>query len=235
VVDELRQLYCTTGLQFVIRVGKIVMDRIFVGDARLWHSRGRKDASFRRLEQHPDLPFRASTLSKAVGVYFLSQRRPDLADFTNLQASHFQELVALADDLQDRLLAQANDHAWSVRRLRAEIRLLTPRGMTSRGRPRLPGFVRSLRQIRDHVNERRLLADTDNMRIDLQEARELLDTTRRLCRQGEELARKLMKYLSSAGDPSTSSLPRSAPESTEVPRRRSGIAPRSAAGMQRSG
>jgi hypothetical protein len=200
VVDELRRVYSRTGLEFVIRVGKIVMDRIFAGDLNLWRSRGRRDATFRRLELHPDLPFRASTLSKAVGVYVMSRRRTDLADLTNLEASHFQELVALTDDLQDRLLAQANEQAWTVRTLRAEVHRLTPGGITSRGRPRLPGFVRALRQIRDHVDERRLLADTDNMHVDLAEARELLDTTRRLCRQGEELARKLMNYLASAGD-----------------------------------
>src|SRR5262249_24428641 len=84
LVAELRQLYVDAGLKLSVKMGRLIIDRLYGGDMTKWQSRGRKDASFRKLERHPDLPFRASTLSRAVSIYALAQRRTDLLEFNHL-------------------------------------------------------------------------------------------------------------------------------------------------------
>jgi hypothetical protein len=78
LVLDLRRLYVGTGVQLTVDMGRVIIERLFGGDLQRWKSRSRKDVSFRKLETHPDLPFRASVLSRAVAMYMLSRRRGDL-------------------------------------------------------------------------------------------------------------------------------------------------------------
>jgi hypothetical protein len=199
VVCELRQLYNCTGLELAIATGKLLLERIFGGDAVAWESRGKKDTSFRRLELHPDLPFRASTLWKSVAVYLVSRRCPDLLQMHHLGPSHVQEVVGLADSLQDALLKRAQDEHWTVQQIRAERRRLESRDVKQHGRPRLPVFVKCLRQAREIVEDRLLLTDLDEAAdLDLSEAKQLLDIARRLCQHAEAIARQLASHIADA-------------------------------------
>src|SRR4051812_38492829 len=65
LVSELRDLYHASGTELMIRVGELILERLYGGDVTLWQSRRRKDVSFRKLQDHPDLPFRASMLSRS--------------------------------------------------------------------------------------------------------------------------------------------------------------------------
>ncbi len=197
LVRELGDLYHAAGLELTVAIGRLILDRIYGGDLAAWRSRGRKDISFRKLERHPDLPFRASTLSKAVAVYLISQRRPDLLQLHNLGPSHLQELAGLERALQDRLIDQANEERWTVKRVRAEVRSLRGDQDKRQGRPKLPAFLKWLRHAREGVDDRVLLRDTNHIgHLDPVEARVLLDTARRICHQAERIARELATYLS---------------------------------------
>ncbi len=201
LVCDLRQLYCSTGLELFTNIGHLILERLYEGNVDAWHSRGPKDTSFRKLERHPDLPFAASTLSKTVSVYLMSLRRPDLLELENIGLSHFQELVGLEPTLQDHLIACASQECWTVRRLRAEVRLLTTTRQTAQGRPRVPSFVRCLRGMRNSLNERQLLADIDEVeRLKRVEVEDLLVTARRLCEQAEIVVRQLAKHLRETDD-----------------------------------
>src|SRR5689334_23495782 len=121
LVYELRQLYGGAGVRLAVEMGRLIIERLFRGDLALWRARGRKDVSFRKLEAHPDPPFRASTLSRAVAIYMLSQRRADLTALRHVGPSHLHEIACLGEKEQDRLLERAEMEKWSIRKLRQEV------------------------------------------------------------------------------------------------------------------
>src|SRR4051812_34493476 len=100
LVEELRHICCATGLSVAVQVGHLVLERLYGGDSKLWSARGAKDVSLRKLQEHPDLPFRASALSKAVAVYLLSTRRADLLEGRYLGPSHLHEVLPLPAEQQ---------------------------------------------------------------------------------------------------------------------------------------
>jgi hypothetical protein len=195
LVRDLRALYYVTGIELMLRIGALILDRLYGGDETRWKSRARKDFSFRKLEQHPDLPFKASMLSRAVSIYVLSRRRPDLPRLENVSQTHLQEILSLESEVQDRLLARVEEEKWSVQRLRAEVTGL--RGETSHaGRPRAPAFSKQLRNLRSIVDNRLLVMDANNVAVlQFREAQELLDTARRLCQQAEQVTRMLAAHV----------------------------------------
>src|SRR6188474_3005935 len=97
LVHDLRQLYGGAGVRLAVEMGRLIIERLFRGDLTLWRARGRKDVSFRKLEAHPGLPFRASTLSRAVAIYMLSQRRADLLALQHVGPSHHHEIACLGE------------------------------------------------------------------------------------------------------------------------------------------
>jgi hypothetical protein len=195
LVRDLRAIYFVTGIELMLRVGELILERLYGGDVARWKSRERKDVSFRKLEQHPDLPFKAAMLSRAVSIYVLSRRRPDLPRLENVSQTHLQEILNLDSQVQDRLLAHVQEEKWSVQRLRAEVGALsneTPRA----GRPREPAFSKQLRNLRSIVDNRLLVMDSNNVAaLQFREAQELLDTARRLCQQAEHVARLVAAHV----------------------------------------
>jgi hypothetical protein len=196
LVRDLRALYYVTGIELMLRIGALILDRLYGGDETRWKSRARKDFSFRKLEQHPDLPFKASMLSRAVSIYVLSRRRPDLPNLENVSQTHLQEILSLEAEVQDRLLVRVQEEKWSVQRLRAEVGSLGGGETIHVGRPRMPAFSKQLRNLRSIVDNRLLVMDTDNVAVlQFREAQELLDTARRLCQQAEQVARMLAAHV----------------------------------------
>jgi len=104
LVRDLRKLYYVKGVELMLRVGELILERLYEGDVSKWKSRCRKDFSFRKLQQHPDLPFKASMLSRAVSMYVLSRRRADLLALQNVSQTHLQEVLNLDPAVQDSLL-----------------------------------------------------------------------------------------------------------------------------------
>jgi hypothetical protein len=171
-------------------MGRLIIERLFRGDLALWRARGRKHVSFRKLEAHPDLPFRASTLSRAVAIYMLSQRRADLMALRHVGPSHLHEIACLGEKDQDRLLQRAEEEKWSIRKLRQEVGRVVTTGDSRR--ERAPGFAKWLRRARTDVSARVLTSELECVgRLELDESRELLETTRDLLHQLELLAKAL--------------------------------------------
>ena len=197
IVRDLRHLYVAAGLQLSIEMGRLIIDRIFGGDFHRWRSRGRKEVSFRKLERHPELPFRASTLSRSVAIYTLSRRRADLGTLLHVGPSHLYEIVALDEVDQDRLLACAESDRWSVRRLRQEARGVAKQTGRLRGQKATPPkFVAWLRGVRQEGAVPALTAELKAVEaLELDEARELLETTRGLLQNLEVLARTLGNHI----------------------------------------
>jgi hypothetical protein len=124
LVEDLRDVHGNAGTTLMIHVGKLVLERVYGGDTDRWHSRGRKQVSFRKLATQPRLPFSRANLCRAVGIYVLCHRRPEVLELQGVGPCHLREIIGLDAAAQDRLLAQTAELGWSVRRLHDEVRLL---------------------------------------------------------------------------------------------------------------
>jgi hypothetical protein len=219
LVGELRELYYVKGIELMLRIGELILNRLYGGDISRWKSKSRKDFSFRKLQQHPDLPFKASMLSRAVSIYVLSRRRADLLALQNVSQTHLQEVLNLDPELQDELISRVEKEKWSVQRLRAVVIDSLPTTTKRAGRPRSPAFSKQLRNLRSIVEGRLLVMDTANVAVlQFQEAHELLETARRLCQQAEFVTRVLAAHVAT--------LDKDPPE-LGAPRRVAGVLPAS--------
>jgi hypothetical protein len=217
LVRDLRQLYCVKGIELMVRIGELIVERIYAGDCTKWRSHGRKNTSFRKLSSHPDLPFHASQLSRAVSIYLLTQRRPELVQFAHVGPSHLQEILGLEQEEQDRLLQCVEAESWSTRRLREEVRACQPRADRRGGPRKLPSFQRCVQQWSGRIEARTLLTDLDAIgHLPPETARGLLASVRSLCQQSEFLARQLALRVAAADR--VTSLPPNVPlRSTAAP------------------
>lgn len=146
VLCELTALVREATVDLSLKVGRLVIERFFGGDALNW--RQQKQHSLRQLARHPELPMSASALRRCVGLYELTQRVGDLRCFPQLGTSHFRAVLGLDSQLQRTLLTKANEQAWTVKQLESRVSEVRGRQSGSRGgRPRVPSFVKLIRRL----------------------------------------------------------------------------------------
>ncbi len=145
VVHALRAVACRAALDLALRVGQIVVQHFYGGNLHVWRQRGNRCPSLRRLARHPDLPFSAAALYRAVAIYELCSRLPDVATWKHVGASHLRTVLPLPAPDQERLLKSAEEEQWTVSALSTEVRELRRCVRGRRGRPPTPTVVRSIR------------------------------------------------------------------------------------------
>jgi hypothetical protein len=135
---------CRAGtLDLAFRLGELIIREMFDNDPGQWGVIGARHPSYRALASRGDLALSASALCRAVGVYVLVEQLGGRARWEHLTASHFQEVLALPAEPRRALLAEAEEHRWSVARLRNEAsRLRRPR---NEGGSRAP--IRSIQRL----------------------------------------------------------------------------------------
>jgi len=69
--------------------------------------------SFRRLGRLPGMPLSSASLCRAVTIYELSQRMPELIACRRVGIGHVSIVSKLPQDLQVHLLTLAEIHGWS--------------------------------------------------------------------------------------------------------------------------
>lgn len=97
---------------------------------------GDRRASLRRLAAHPRVPFKVTTIWRAVSVYELSLRLPHLFQAPGLGVSHLRAVIGLDLADQEELLTAASREAWTKRKL--EEAAAARRRLTSKRRGRRP-------------------------------------------------------------------------------------------------
>lgn len=146
VVRELTTLVREATVDLSLKIGRLVVERFFAGDALHW--RQHKQHSFRQLARHPELPMSASALRRCVGLYELTQRVGDLMCFERLGTSHFRAVLGLSSQLQRELLTRANEQAWTVTQLESRVSEVRNKQQGRRGgRPRVPPLVKLVRRL----------------------------------------------------------------------------------------
>jgi hypothetical protein len=135
-------------------MGGIVFERVFLRSP-VDAERGERHPTFVMLSEDPALPISATTLWRNLHMFLLVRRIPWVASSTHLGVAHLRAVLGLPLAQQQRLLARADEEAWTKSVLEAEAAELRAPRRDGRGRPRRPGGIRRL------LEAERALADLD--------------------------------------------------------------------------
>jgi hypothetical protein len=116
VVPALKQVQ-GQSLQAALEAGEVIFRFVFKGDEQLLRARGRKCSSFRKLSSHPELRMSSSSLWRAVAIYELSLRFPELVEYVHTGVGHISVVLGLPATDQFRLLRQTETERWTRRKL----------------------------------------------------------------------------------------------------------------------
>jgi len=146
LTQRLNAVCRTATLDFVIKVGSLVIDELYDGDIEAWRQERGRRGSYRALVSREDLVISPTTLSRSVGTYVLLRRLG--REWRHLSVSHLHEVLPLEASVQEALLDSAETEIWSVARLRQEVRLARPESPNSPkadgANPRIPELAANL-------------------------------------------------------------------------------------------
>src|SRR5690606_25093092 len=111
-----------------------------------------------------------------------------LSQWPSLGAAHLRAVMGMSDQEQRALLDSAQAQGWSVRRMEAECSQMRPG--RRRGRRRLPGFVKVVRQM-DRVATGQLVETSGVEELEPVEVQALYNVVLRLKQQLEHVEVKL--------------------------------------------
>ncbi len=131
-------------LNQVLQIGETIFRELYQG-RRTRPRQGQSTASLRQLAAHPDVGVKLTTLWRALSVYEMSLRFPQLFERTELGVSHFRAVAGLALEEQRALLQRAAEERWTKRRLELEV-ARRPRDRR-RGRRPLPKPLKWAREL----------------------------------------------------------------------------------------
>ncbi len=189
VAQALENVSTLHSLQAALEVGQIVFQRVFKSDERLLRARGKKNSSFRKLAAHPRLGMSPSSLWRAVAIFELSRRFPELTQYAHTGVGHISVLLGLPEPEQFRLLRATEAGRWTRRRLQKEAAAV--RGAQQQDnplpRPRLLDKLAGLELLaRDAMPD-------DVAEIAPNEASEALDSLARLRTQLEDAEQRIRR------------------------------------------
>lgn len=194
-LDELARQIAVLGTDssvgHVLRLGELVYQGLYGSSRALQSDAGA--ASLRRLAAHPQVAWKVTSLWRAVSVYELSLRLPQLFDLPGLGVSHFRAVLGLPPHVQESLLQSAAEEKWTKRRLESEaLRFRTERPRRGR-RPlsNLEKWTRDAAQLLEQLTELRGKEASKELSGDPAELREVRAHLTRLRAVCDELEAQL--------------------------------------------
>lgn len=122
VVQELCAIERRAGIDRVLEIGQLILERFFDGNPSSWRDKRRnKEASIRRLAQREDCPYCKSALNEAVAVYVAVTEMPCVRSFGHVRPSHIAAVLRLPRIDMVETLHVAEKERWSVRELKAHV------------------------------------------------------------------------------------------------------------------
>jgi hypothetical protein len=118
LASQIRLLGAGNSPKDVLRLGELVYRELYGGGRALQQKD--RHASLRRIAAHPDVPFKVTTIWRAVSVYEMSLRLPHLLHAPGLGVSHLRAVIGLEPAHQELLLTLAARERWTKRRLEQE-------------------------------------------------------------------------------------------------------------------
>lgn len=148
VVRELNEAFRGGTMDLHLKMGQVIINRLYAGDLSAWRAHGPKEVSFESLAARTgrDLLVSASSLYRAVALFELTERL-GVSKWKSLGVSHLRAVLGLADQQQRPLLAAAEQGEWTVERLETEVSKLRGSENRRRGRPPLPAFMKTVHRI----------------------------------------------------------------------------------------
>jgi len=159
-VARINRLARETTLKLAQEVGRIVVEEFYRGDLEVLRRRGAKDASLRKLAEHPSLSVSASDLHRSIGIYELCDRL-GVWDWQHLTKSHFRAVMGLPEKKQARILQNAEEKQLTVAQIEREAK--KARKSDGRGRPPLPAFQKAINRFDKLVESGELVDDLDKL------------------------------------------------------------------------
>ncbi len=154
-VAELERIHVQKGLETLVAIGRCLLAHFFDGDISAYRSKCRRHISFRKLSEHPRLPFSHSRLRLAMAVLEQLGQLPQDVGWS-LSVSHHRALLPIQDVATKLELAiQSVGLGWSCVRLSREVakRAAPPPAGARGGRPPLPDVVKRLRKLSKALDE----------------------------------------------------------------------------------
>ncbi len=149
VVAELNGLQRETGFKLARSVGGILLKRFYGGKVDAWRERGIKDSSFRKLAERAEagaLQMSASSLYRCVALVEM-EKRLGVSAWKHITVSHARAVFGLPNDTQQKLIAHAEEKAWTVEQMERAAARIRGKNAGGRGRPPLPAFVKTVNKL----------------------------------------------------------------------------------------
>lgn len=187
IAAQIKVLATGNSTSEVLQLGELIFREVYGSQRMLLHKGGRQ-ASLRRLAAHPDVPCKVTTLWRAVSVYEMSLRLPQLVGLEELGVSRLRAVIGLPVDVQEELLKAAVRERWTKRQLEREA--ARHRAEKRRGRRPLPKLVRWTREL-DRLLDRSAELVAQDMVMSRGPAAEVRATLSRCRSRCDELASEL--------------------------------------------
>lgn len=187
IAAKVKALATGNSTSEVLQLGELIFREVYGSQRMLLHKGGRQ-ASLRRLAAHPDVPCKVTTLWRAVSVYEMSLRLPQLLSLEELGVSRLRAVIGLPVEIQEQLLRAAVRERWTKRQLEREA--ARHRAEKRRGRRPLPKLVRWTRELERLLDRSAELGATD-MVLRSGPAAEVRAALARCSRRCEELNAEL--------------------------------------------
>lgn len=186
LAEQLAELGTANSLQQVLRLGEIVHSKLC---SAVRAKEADRRASLRRIAAHPLVPFKVTTIWRAVSVYEMSLRLPHLFDSPHLGISHLRAVIGLGLADQELLLTLASSERWTKRQLEREAAKKRD-SSKRRGRPPLPKLTMWTRDL-DRLLERAEEFAEGDLGLLATESREALAVLDRFQKRTEEIRKQL--------------------------------------------
>jgi len=201
---ELHQVVRDSLLLATRMVGRRILEVVFDGDIEKMRQRGVKDASLRKLAEHPCLDTNATHLHQAVNIYHFTEQHPQLLHHEQLTTTHFRVVMPLPDAVRLDLPRPAARDGWSTARLENVARGAKKRHCKGRGgRPRLPTIVKTVNALKRYARSPdQFFGGMDELnQLPLSKARKLREIIGELRTQLDVLDDSLESHLEELGVP----------------------------------
>lgn len=147
ILDELYAIPRVRGIEYAVRVGQLITQRLYAGDYEALSTPG-MSPTFLQLQRHPRLPFARSTFRRLLAAAAIVHRHEWIARETRLSVAHLTAVAGTEPEFQEPLLQQAIEDGWSPRRLSQEVDLMFGRPKAGKRKdPPLLGVARLLLQM----------------------------------------------------------------------------------------
>jgi len=147
-VERIRDVHRRATVAAAVSIGEVVFVEIFRADINALHSHGEKDESFRRLANHPRLPFSAVTLWRFTSIFVLAQRFPGLLNAKHVGVAHLRAIIGLNSEQQEQLIRLAEVERWTKETMEARAAQLRDSRSGRGGRRPTPSTLKSLAIVR---------------------------------------------------------------------------------------